>query len=258
MYFKGRFAGRVQYGRKKMPAERFYIDADLQDTLDLEGQEHHHLAHVMRIRVGEEIELVNGRGSLAVARVEAISKHETRLTVLTSTTTPLSLPHLKLAIPLMRPAKLELVIEKCTELGAGGFYLYPAQFSEKDDLSEHATERLQHIAISAMKQCGRLDLPPIQLWKFEEILASPTPLLFGDTREAEGPKNRPEQIVFMTGPEKGFSKKELDLLDRRGTGVRLHKNILRAETAPIVAAVYFHSSSTGFPSGRETRPIGTD
>lgn len=229
-----------------MPAERFYIDADLQGSLTLEGQEHHHLAHVMRIRVGEEIELVNGRGSLATACVEAISKHEARVAILSATTAPLSPPHLKLAIPLMRPAKLELVIEKCTELGAGGFYLYAAQYSEKDDLSEHAAERLQHIAISAMKQCGRLDLPPIQLWKFEEILALPQTLLFGDTREAGGPKNTPEQIVFMTGPEKGFSKKEMDRLDGRGTGVRLHKNILRAETAPLVATVYFHSSSTGF------------
>ncbi|MBX7065590.1 MAG: 16S rRNA (uracil(1498)-N(3))-methyltransferase [Parachlamydiales bacterium] len=225
-----------------MPAERFFIDADLQGTLSLEGTELHHLAHVMRIRIGEEVELVNGRGGLATARLEALSKHEAQLKVLNSSLTPLPSPRLKLAIPLMRPAKLELVIEKCTELGANSFYLYPAQYSEKDDLSEHAFERLQHIAISAMKQCGRLDLPEIQMWKFDEILALPIPIHFGDTREAEAPPETKEPIVFITGPEKGFSKKEIEALDLKAIAVRLHKNILRAETAPIVACVHYTSN----------------
>lgn len=222
-----------------MPAERFYIDADLSNAVALEGPEFHHLAHVMRIRVGEEIELVNGRGSLAKAKVLSITKHEATLQILSSSDSPIPSPRITLAIPLMRPAKLELIIEKCTELGADAFLLYPAQHSEKDDLSSNQQDRLSHIAISAMKQCGRLDLPPIKiLSRFEEIFTIPGIYLFGDTRPAAKLVPTEEPVIFITGPEKGFSEKELKELDQKATGVRLHKNVLRAETAPIAATCF--------------------
>lgn len=221
-----------------MPAERFYVDADLNGIVTLEGPEQHHLAHVMRIHIGEEVELVNGRGALAKAKLIALSKRDATLEVLSATQTPLPPPLLTLAIPLLRPAKLEFIIEKCTELGAHAFWLYPAQHSDKDELSAHQQERLKTIAISAMKQCGRLDLPEIQiLSSFAEIFKGPGTYLFGDTRPG-GKLERPEgKIVFITGPEKGFSEKEVKLLDQKAKGVRLHENILRAETAPMVAAV---------------------
>lgn len=219
-----------------MPAERFYVDAPLEGVVTISGLEHHHLAHVMRIRVSEEVEIVNGKGSLATAKVQGISKHEALLEILSSSDTPTPLPHLKLAIPLMRPSKLELIIEKCTELGADAFYLYAAHFSEKDDLSDHQFERLEGIAISAMKQCGRLFLPSLEKVSFEEVLDLPGKLLFGDPRSTQPIEETSGEIVFVTGPEKGFFSKELEELEKKGTGVSLHKNILRAETAPIVAS----------------------
>lgn len=228
-----------------MPADRFYIDADLVGTLSLEGAEHHHLAHVMKIRVGEKVEVVNGRGGLATAKVLSVSKHDADLQILSATQSPLPTPRLILAVPLMRPAKLELVIEKCTELGADGFWFYPAHYSEKNDLSDHQQDRLNLIAISAMKQCGRLDLPSLKLLaSFEEIFSTPATYLFGDTRATKMAKRPDGKIIFITGPERGFSEKELEILDQKATGVRLHGNILRAETAPIAAAVIY-SSSTG-------------
>lgn len=223
-----------------MPVERFYIDAPLQGLLNLEGPEHHHLVHVLRIRIGEEIELVNGKGSLAKAKVESLGRSSATLRILSSQTTPLPQPHLKLALPLMRPSKLEFVIEKCTELGADEFLLYPAHFSEKEDLSEHQMERLKHIAISAMKQCGRLDLPPIRLVSFSDLLTADT-LLFGDLHTDEKPTPQTGSLVFVTGPEKGFFEKELQALKSKGQGVRLHRNILRAETAPMAVCVYYSS-----------------
>ena len=227
-----------------MPADRFYVDADLTGRLSLVGAEHHHLAHVMKVRLGEEIEVVNGRGALAKAKVLAISKHDAQLEVLSSSQTPLSPPLLTLAIPLMRPVKLELIIEKCTELGADAFWFYPAHFSEKGDLSPHQQERIKLIAISAMKQCGRLDLPALKtLARFEDLFTTPANHLFGDTR-VKGPFSPPKgPSVFITGPERGFSEQELELLDKKAIGVCLHRNILRAETAPIAATAYFFGNS---------------
>lgn len=231
-----------------MPSERFYVDADLSEgsQVSIVGTELHHLSHVMRVRIGEEVELVNGKGSLATGRLVSVDKKTAALEILSSTHTPIQPDRLILAIPLMRPAKLEWIIEKGTELGADAFWIYPAQFSDKDELSKNQTERLEHIAISAMKQCGRLDLPSIQLFnRFEGIFSSPYTYLFGDTRPnapflwEETLSNKP--IVFIVGPEKGFSNNELTILSRKGRGVRLHSHILRAETAPLAALSILYS-----------------
>ena len=216
-----------------MPAERFYVDAPLQGSVALKGAEFHHLAHVMKIRPGDQVELVNGKGALATVEVVDVSKHEAVLQVLSVATVPVPSPSHILAIPLIRPSKLEFIIEKCTELGADAFWIYPA---DKDRLSPHQLERLHYIAISAMKQCGRLDLPPIKLFEqFEDLFGFPYTYLFGDTRESAKQIKAEKGIVFMSGPEQGFSAKELKILDAKAQRVRLHKNTLRAETAPIAA-----------------------
>ncbi|MGB7977570.1 MAG: RsmE family RNA methyltransferase [Chlamydiales bacterium] len=221
-----------------MPAERFFFDGDLHGTIEVEGAEHHHLAHVMRMRVSDEVEIVNGRGAIASARVAEIGKHSARLDILSVTQDRIPSPLLTLAVPLMRLAKLELVIEKCTELGASAFWLYPAQHSEKDDLSPHQQERLKFIAISAMKQCGRLDLPAIKLvGSLDDLFQGSELYRFGHPQSECNAAYSEEESIFISGPEKGFSEKELTILKERAQGVRLHRNILRAETAPIVAAV---------------------
>jgi 16S rRNA (uracil1498-N3)-methyltransferase len=231
-------------GEFLMPSERFYIDAELQaqSTVTLEGSEFHHLARVMRVRVGEEVELINGRGALAQAELTEIRKESGSLCIQKVSHSPVLPPSFILAIPVMRPAKLEWVIEKGTELGADAFWLYPADFSEKEELSHRHQERLSHMAISAMKQCGRLDLPPIRVFKHLSDLFLPNfTYFFGDPREKMFPVIQSAAKVFISGPEKGFSKKEMEILNEKAKGVRLSKHILRAETAPIAAAVLFSS-----------------
>lgn len=221
-----------------MPAERFFIDAELKGTLFLEGTELHHLAHVMRVREGEMVELVNGRGDLAKGKVLRIEKRNASLEVIEMERQEIPFSRVHLAIPFMRMGKLEWVIEKGTELGADAFWLYSADHSEKGEFSEHQQERLKHIAISAMKQCGRLDLPKIQIVPFQELFKYQLTILFGDVRSSVPfPALSNSPVLFITGPEKGFSSKELSQLDQKGKGVSLHKNILRAETAPLVAAI---------------------
>lgn len=225
-----------------MPAERFYIDAELKNSVSLSGQERHHLIDVMRARIGDEIELVNGKGSLAKAKISAITKRDATLEIFDLTETAAPIPRLNLIIPLMRPSKLELDIEKCTELGADAFFLYAAEYSEKKELSENSRERLKNIAIASMKQCGRLDLPPIHHLRFDQILDLPGTLLFGDPRKETAPKQFQGLLNIITGPERGFSPKELKKLEEKGVGIKLHKNVLRAETAPIAALMIYTKS----------------
>lgn len=224
-----------------MPHDRFFLDAPLTKRVALTGPELHHLSHVMRLKTGDTIELVNGKGSLATAEILSISKQRAELEILSSSDTLIPPPRLILAIPLLRPSKLELILEKCTELGADAFWIYPAAHSDKDTLSEHQLERLQYVTISAMKQCGRLDLPPITLLpKFEAIFQHKATFLYGDPRASLGAIPSFEQAIFITGPESGFSEKEMKVLKEKGVAVRLNRHILRAETAPIAAAAILH------------------
>jgi 16S rRNA (uracil1498-N3)-methyltransferase len=191
----------------------------------------------MRVRVGETVELVNGKGALATAKVHSLEKKRAGLTIQESTSQFPSLPQILLGIPYLRPSKLEWILEKGTELGADSFLLYPAESSEKRDLSESQLERLQNLLVSAMKQSGRLFLPHLELLSsFSELLQREAKILFGDTRKGAAPFDEvPFPVLFITGPESGFSEEEQTLLEQKGTGVQLNLNILRAETAPIAA-----------------------
>jgi len=141
----------------------------------------------------------------------------------------------------MRASKLEWVVEKGTELGANAFLFYTAVHSEKDELSSNQLERLRYLAISALKQSGRLYLPSFEIVPdLSALFVKEARFLFGDPRakdrfEFASLKGTPE-IVFVTGPEQGFSAEELAVLDKYAKGVRLSANVLRAETAPIAAA----------------------
>ena len=94
------------------------------------------------------------------------------------------------------------------------------------------------MTISALKQSGRLYLPAIEILpRLEALFSHRARYLFGDTRPAPplSPTKSEEPILFITGPEKGFSKREQSLLDQKAAGVRINPNILRAETAPLAA-----------------------
>lgn len=222
-----------------MPAERFYLNADFNvgSSVCLMGNEYHHLVHVLRLRNGEEVELANGRGFLARAKISDIEKEIATLEILSENRFPPASIQLISAIPLMRPSKLEWVIEKGTEIGAHSFLLYCADYSEKNSLSEHQIERLRHLSISALKQSGRLYLPALEvLPHLESVLSKEGDLIFGDIRDSAPLLSSLElktSTLFITGPEKGFSKRELLLLDQKAKGFRINPHTLRAETAAI-------------------------
>jgi 16S rRNA (uracil1498-N3)-methyltransferase len=220
--------------------ERFYLKTKFvkEEQVELKEIEHHHLSRVLRLRVGEETLLVNGLGSIAKAKIIQIEKERTILQILSTHESNTPSSSVFLGIPLMRPSKLEWVIEKGTEIGANGFFIYPADHSTQDSLSDHQMERLRTITISALKQSQRLFLPSFEiLADLQSLLAKDAQILFGCLLDSS-PNLSPQKditTIMVTGPESGFSKAELELLQAKGKGVRLNPNILRAETAPLVA-----------------------
>lgn len=228
-----------------MPAERYYLNAPFQENqhVSIEGQEFQHLARVMRAHPGDNVELVNGKNQLAQAIVQKVEKKEAELSIQSVETTPPSKNKIILVQAIPRPNRLDFILEKGTELGVSEFWLFPGQQSEKEEFSPNQNERMQTITIAAMKQCGRLDLPPIHLkppllkWPPQEGT-----LLFGDVQKdapflGHIPTPR-APILFFVGPEKGFTSTETNLLKKWGAqGVSLHSNTLRVDTAAIAAII---------------------
>jgi 16S rRNA (uracil1498-N3)-methyltransferase len=227
-----------------MPFNRYFLDAPLLagEKVALTEGEFHHLTHVMRQKAGAPVEIVNGRNLLATAYVEAIERNRAILSIRHVEEKISSRKKVILVQAIPRLSHLEWIVEKGTELNAEAFWLFPSLLSEKKEFSLAQEQRLAHLVIAAMKQCGRLDLPkmhylpPLAEW---ETIPEGT-LFFGDTRE-EAPllkhETKQDPVFIFIGPEKGFHPKELLLLEERfrAKGVKLHDNILRVETAALVA-----------------------
>ncbi len=218
-----------------MPIDRFFYPHSLDaPSITLDDEESRHLS-VMRIRPGDEIEIVNGQGDLAKARY----KKGAELEILSHEHLPPPPYELILAQAYTKPASLEWIIEKGTELGATAFWLFPGERSEKKTLSPNQEKRLHNLTISALKQCGRLYLPSIVLKPPLQQWAKPQGTLFFGSLFPDAPVlSKPlSPAIFAVGPEKGFSLEETHFLEQtlQGQGVKLHDNVLRAETAAIAA-----------------------
>ncbi|MCB1110114.1 MAG: 16S rRNA (uracil(1498)-N(3))-methyltransferase [Chlamydiia bacterium] len=216
-----------------MPHDRFYVDALLEEEVTLNGEEFHHLSRVMRKAVGDVVELVNGKGTLATATLTHLSKDKGILSVNHAETKPPLLPPLTLIQALPKTSHLEWIFQKGTELGVSRFVVYPSAQSEKKDLSENQKRRLHHILIGAMKQCGRLDLPTFE-WGLPSLEGT---VFFGDLTPGAPLLSEVASLpaTLMIGPEKGWTHEELERLRAKGQGVRIAPYTLRAETAAIAA-----------------------
>lgn len=221
-----------------MPVERFFCPETFSERIQcsLEDQEFHHLTKVIRCRIGDTVELVNGKGQLASATLDEVEKKRALLTIdKVTSSSPTRTLILAQAIP--RLNRLEFILEKGTELGATAFWLFPGKWSEKAEFSENQWQRMTHLTIAAMKQCGRLDLPPIEIMpQLKEWHGIPHPIFFGDTNAAAPPITLPvpSPAILLVGPERGLSPKETEILRLLGaTGVHLNHNILRTDTAAM-------------------------
>lgn len=228
-----------------MPHDRFFTAQQLTigTEVALSEDEGYHLARIMRVAVGETIEVVNGQGWLAQATVEAIQKRTVTLRIVNIHQDPPPRREIILAQALPKVNRLDTIIEKGTEIGATQIWLFPGQRSEKRDLSPNQLQRVHALTISALKQCGRLYLPKIEIKPvLEKWTELPCKGFFGHTSD-DAPtfqqlwqQEKPKDIIFFVGPEAGFTPHEIRILKRlEATGVCLHNNILRTDTASIVA-----------------------
>ncbi|GJM22270.1 MAG: ribosomal RNA small subunit methyltransferase E [Planctomycetota bacterium] len=228
------------------------------EPLRLSRDSVHHLQRVLRLRPGDDVELIDGSGGLARARWQAggeLRAHE-RLPLQPA---PANGPRLFVAAP--KGARLDVMVEKSVELGALELRLLRTEFSGPLP-NEARWERMRRKADEALLQCRglhRLQLgPPLDLGA-ALALQGPRTRWFGsapigaNTTAAGISTPRPENhpLDLLIGPEGGWSPEELLQLSKAGASpVSLGQRVLRVETAAL-ALLALAAAGSAAPDPRQ-------
>lgn len=214
-------------------------DLVIQPDYSITGESHHHLAHVVRLEVGEELLLLNGQGLGVVTIVEAISKKEIRLKYKSSKVSERNLQY-DLALGMPKKEALDLCLKEATELGFRKIFLIKSQYSQMKFPEE---DRLQKILVSALEQSNSYFLPEIISCDWEQLpWGEYGKLLMMDSqstdRQINDPSNKHKIYLLIVGPEGGFSPEEINLLHGKPQLeiLRLPTPILRSATAVAAGA----------------------
>lgn len=145
-----------------MKLARFYCDSIREGQVQLEPDQAHHLANVLRLSAGEGVELFDGKGTLAQAVITDITRKAVTLEVKEIHSEPARTSgRIIIAASISKAQRFEWLVTKCTELGVD--HIAAVVFGRTVKLAKgtSTTQRYDKLAIAAAKQCGRIFLPRI-------------------------------------------------------------------------------------------------
>lgn len=207
-----------------------------------------HLLRVLRLREGDACVLFNGDGHDYQARIVSANKRGGEVEILGSEPVDNESPlRITLVQGIARGEKMDLILQKATELGVAAFIPVSSQRSEVKLDAARAEKRLAHwrtVVASACEQSGRARIPdvapPASLEAAVAALAGNGPRLlldpFADATAATLDPPPGAAITVAVGPEGGWSPRDRGTLQSNGfTGIRLGPRVLRTETAGLAA-----------------------
>jgi 16S rRNA (uracil1498-N3)-methyltransferase len=230
-------------------SERFYVGdspAAVGGEMDLPLEESAHLLRVMRLRPGNTLRAFGASREFEATLVRADRKVATIRIDREVPAIPPAVVRLTAAVPWLKGDRNEWLLQKLTELGVARVILFNAT-REVMHGGERKLGRMQRVALEACKQCGRADVPEIcTADSLEAALSAREPLqdnilLHEQCSEPRlshllTQRNPTTPLLVATGPEGGFSPEEVEAARAIATLASLGRRVLRAETAPIVAA----------------------
>lgn len=211
-----------------------------EQRMELAGQEAHHAANVMRYSDGDQLVVVDGKGTFYRGTVIQINDDSLVARVKDRWFEAPPDPELDLGLALIKKRdRLEFAIEKAVEMGVRRFYLFPSRHAVKTKVR---TNRLQTIAMQAMKQSLRAYKPEIRVaGGLAEVMeeASSRKMVVAHQGEQDIPDllhtlKQESHLMLFIGPEGGFTSEEVKKIkDRGGKAISLGPKRLRAETAAL-------------------------
>ncbi|MDR3358281.1 MAG: 16S rRNA (uracil(1498)-N(3))-methyltransferase [Desulfovibrio sp.] len=208
----------------------------------LKGQDARHLAGVLRLGKDSRVVLLDGRGRLGRFRIRGIDRESVHLERLEEQMFPRPVARAAMALAVSKAARRGFFLEKAVELGAHAIWIWQAEHSQ-NRLASSSEQSWRLRMIAGAKQCKNPWIPELRLlfrgigevaelaaaadrrvllWEMQENV----PLLSTETAGKEG------LSVYVVGPEGGFSRRELAVLDAAGfVPASLGTRVLRCETA---------------------------
>lgn len=241
-----------------MTIHRFHVEQLTgAPTLILDGPEAHHAIKVLRVKVGEQVELFDGIGNAVRATIRSLGKREMDLEL--GAIEPKPLDHnnrLHFAVALPKGDRQRSVLEKLVELGVDTLTPLNTRYSVAE-IDEGNRERLVRYALEACKQCERnrnLEVrSSASISQLNEQIAAciqnggeahilHPAIRLGEAEIASMKTSSlptdPTEVLFIIGPEGGFTQDEVLQCVRSGAKLlSLGERILRVETAVSTAAV---------------------
>jgi len=196
------------------------------------GGDARHLARSLRARVGEEIDVVDPDGFMLTVRLDQVSPERVEGVIVAQVEHhPEPQARITIAIAQLPAPALELVLSRCTEVGAYGFHVFHADRSVARGAK---AERWNTICREAAMLAGRLRVPVVEgRSTLDEVVSATThPVLLVRGAPVDlADLTEPRDLTLLVGPEGGWSDRELGLVaNRAGLGPRN----LRADTAAVV------------------------
>ena len=227
-----------------------FYTPDIAETLTLPEMESGHCVRVLRLVEGDEIGLIDGRGTFYRAAIDLAHNKRCKVRILEERSQPAHWAGpIEVAIaPTKNLDRMEWFTEKTTEMGIDAIVPLLCRFSERKELK---VERIEKIAISAMKQSLKAVLPRIdEMTPFERYVREP---FDGQKFIAHCYADEERKLLSQTykagssariliGPEGDFSPEEVSLALENGyVPISLGVSRLRTETAGVVACHTLHT-----------------
>lgn len=222
---------------------RFFSELFLGDTAELSADESRHALLTLRLKAGDSVEVMDGKGHLFSGTLFIPRKNEAHVHSLLPLAADDSVPKVSVYMSIPKhPERFEWFLEKATELGVNNISLLTSKRSEKHFFKE---DRWRKILIAALKQSGRLFLPNLHAARaFEEavrqckgkkLIAHCVHTL---TRQSlkDAVNAQDKEVSIFIGPEGDFTPDELNFSLQHGfISVSLGPARLRTETAGVAA-----------------------
>lgn len=219
-----------------------FYEPDLSgDSVLLSEEESKHAVRVLRLSAGDRVELLDGKGTRAVAEVSDDHPKRCVLTIISRSSEPTGRNfrlHIAVA-PTKNTDRIEWFVEKATEIGIDEITFLECEHSERTTVK---IDRIEKVAISAMKQSQQSHLPKInELTSFRDFISSCNAdikliahCVNSERRLLKNFKFDNKSVVILIGPEGDFSPEEIGLSLGAGyQATELGRTRLRTETAAL-------------------------
>lgn len=235
-----------------MSARRFIISsrAICDGYASFDGDIYNHMVRVLRLGPADAVQLIDENGTVYSGTVNQVSKDWVAVKINASdspTNYDSSAPRITICQALPKGEKIDLILQKGTELGACAFNLFGGRRSVAKVRANHIADKLerwQRITAEAARQCGRTDIPAVYWFSGAVEAADSTNqslrLILWEGEKIQKLKNvldggsKPSSAIVAIGPEGGFDLHEVSLFSQQNfQPVSIGTRILRTETASI-------------------------